>query len=133
MFEDLKTSYNLSHGIDMNYKIFSLVLKDDTYQTVGVLSFYTIFSEIFIDMIWVQEKCRRKGLGKMLVQELENRFLDQGFNNINLCTYDFQMPEFYRECGFELEFTRKNEQNPQFTKYFFVKFFENDIQKQGLI
>lgn len=31
--------------------------------------------------------------------------------------------EFYKKCGFEVEFIRENKENPNLTKYFLVKYF----------
>ncbi|MDR1254909.1 MAG: GNAT family N-acetyltransferase [Puniceicoccales bacterium] len=50
---------------------------------------------------------QKKGYGRKLLQELELQFEGKGFWNINLCTSEFQAPEFYKKCGFELEFIRK--------------------------
>jgi ribosomal protein S18 acetylase RimI-like enzyme len=125
--------YEKKHGVTVNYRQFSLVLSLDNNEPVGVLTAYTAFSEIYIDDIWVDSKHRREGLGKMLMDYLENHFKDKGFNNINLVTSQFQAPEFYLKCGYELEFVRKNLINPKFTKYFYIKYFDNIKQTQGLI
>ena len=130
MQEDL-VKYEASCGIDVNYKSFSLLLREGD-DIVGVLKAYTAFSEIYIDDIWVDSNHRRKGFGKHLIEELLNHFEGKGFNNINLCTSAFQAPEFYKKCGFELEFVRENIQNPKLTKYFFVRFFKNQNQTQGI-
>ena len=132
MLQDL-WRYDSSRGINMNYNKYSFILKNDVGQAIGVLSHYTIFAEVFIDMLWIDARYRGRGLGKTLVQKLEDKYKNQGFNNINLCTYAFQAPEFYEKCGFTLEFIRENKLNPSFTKYFFVKFFEESVQKQGLV
>lgn len=63
---------------------------------------------------------------------LESRFAGQGFNNINLVTSAFQAPAFYQKCGYTLEYVRKNAVNPQLSKAFFVKFFTDEVQTQGL-
>ena len=42
-------------------------------------------------------------------------------------------PEFYKKCGFIVEFVRENKFNSKLTKTFFVKYFENKIQKQGIL
>ena len=31
--------------------------------------------------------------------------------------------EFYKKCGFDVEFIRENNDNPKLNKYFFVKYF----------
>lgn len=133
MSKDL-IKYESSHGIDVNYRKGHIVFSDNTNDTIyGVLSYYTCFSEVYIDDIWVSDKYRGQGFGKQLLHELEKKFSGQGFNNINCVTSHFQAPEFYKKCGFSLEFTRINNKNPKLTKYFFVKFFNEDTETQGLI
>ncbi len=125
-------AYETSYGIDVNYKKFSLVMKEEG-QVIGVLNAFTAFSEIYIDDMWIHSSCRKKGYGRKLIKNLEDTFKNQGFNNINLVTSAFQAPEFYKKCGFTLEFTRENKANPELTKYFFVKFFDNKNQYQGIL
>jgi ribosomal protein S18 acetylase RimI-like enzyme len=86
-----------------------------------------------VDDMWVDSSCRGKGYGRKLLQELENRFEGKGFNNINLVTSAFSAPEFYKKCGFIVEFVRENKINPQLTKTFFIKYFKNEHQTQGII
>lgn len=132
MSQDL-VAYESSHGIDVNYKKFSLVLKDDLSNVLGVLNAFTAFSEIYVDDMWVHSSCRGKGYGKKLLQALENHFEGQGFNNINLVTSAFNAPEFYKKCGFVVEFVRENKFNPKLTKTFFIKYFKNEHQTQGIL
>ena len=132
MTKDL-IEYESSQGIDVNYKRFALVLSDDNDEVIGVLNAYTAFAEVYIDDMWVYSIHRGKGYGRKLISELEDLFKGRGFNNINLCTNTFNAPDFYKKCGFQLEFTRKNLKNPKLTKYFFVKFFDDEIQTQGVL
>jgi ribosomal protein S18 acetylase RimI-like enzyme len=125
-------AYESSHGIDVNYKRFSLILSDNN-NVIGVLNAYTAFAEIYIDDLWVEASSRGKGYGKKLIEELENLFEGKGFNNINLVTSQFQAPGFYKKCGFQVEFIRKNNSNPKLTKTFFIKYFKNEAQTQGII
>lgn len=126
-------NYERGQGIDVNYRTFSVILKINADEVVGILNAYTAFSEVYIDDIWIDSSYRNQGYGQKLIEALETHFKGQGFNNINLVTSHFQAPEFYKKCGFELEFVRKNLKNPQLTKYFFVKYFNDEIQTQGLI
>lgn len=98
MRKDL-VEYGSSHGIDVNYKKFALVLKDESGNTLGVLNAFTAFSEVYVDDMWVDSSCRGKGYGRKLLQELENRFEGKGFNNINLVTSAFNAPEPGYRCS----------------------------------
>ena len=42
------------------------------------------------------------------MEAVENHFKDKNFENINLTTYEFQAPEFYKKCGYKVEFIREN-------------------------
>lgn len=132
MREEL-VEYETSHGIDVNFKRFALVLKNSADKVIGVLNAFTAFSEIYIDDMWVDKLERGKGYGRKLIQTLEDRFEGKGFNNINLVTSAFQAPDFYKKCGFSVEFIRENKVNPRLTKTFFIKYFNNQTQTQGIL
>lgn len=59
----------------------------------------------------------------MKIKAVEEYYKDKDFENINLTTYAFQAPEFYKKCGFEVEFVRNSKENFKLTKYFLVKYF----------
>ncbi|KTD05163.1 GNAT family N-acetyltransferase [Fluoribacter gormanii] len=132
MREDL-IAYETTHGIDVNYKPFCFVLRDKNQKVCGALSAFTAFAEIYIDDMWVHQHHRGKGYGKKLLQALEAQFQGKGYNNINLVTSAFQAPDFYKKCGFQVEFIRENTKNPKLTKTFFIKYFKDEIQKQGIL
>lgn len=126
--------YEKKHGVKVNYRQFSLILTEqkNACLPLGILTAYTAYSEIYIDDLWVHRQYRKKGYGTQLLTYLEQHFTDKGFHNINLVTSAFQAPDFYSKCGYELEFIRKNITNPQLSKYFFVKYFSNKTQTQGI-
>lgn len=132
MQKDLN-QYEASHGINVNYRKLSLLATDKDGNAIAVLNAYTAFSEVYVDDIWVETSFRRKGIGRKLMQHLEDHFKGKGFNNINLVTSAFQAPEFYKKCGFSVEFVRTNTKNPKLTKTFFVKYFKDEVQTQGIL
>lgn len=132
MRDDL-IEYESQHGIDVNFKRFALVLTNNAGKVFGVLSAFTAFSEIYINDMWVHKSQRGKGYGRKLIATLEENFEGKCFNNMNLVTSAFQAPEFYKKCGFIVEFVRENKINSKLTKTFFVKYFKNVIQLQGVV
>ncbi len=125
--------YETTHGISCNYKKFSLLIKIDKNKTIGVLSAYAAFAEIYVDDLWVDCSYRKQGYGRKLLEVLEDHFNGQGYNNINLITSQFQAPEFYKKCGFKIEFIRHNKHNPKLSKTFFIKYFDDEMQTQGVL
>ncbi len=108
--------------VTCNYTPFAFIAMEDD-EFVGIITGNSYYKEIHISELIVLEKYRNKQIGSKLVQAVEDYYKDKGFENINLTTYGFQAPEFYRKCGYEVEFVRKNKENPKLNKYFLVKYF----------
>ncbi|WP_051544481.1 GNAT family N-acetyltransferase [Legionella cherrii] len=121
------------NGIVCNYALFYIAARDKENHLVGLLTAYTAFAEIYVEDLWVHSNYRKHKIGSTLLETLENQFKGKGYNNINLVTSAFQAPEFYKKCGYEVEFVRENKHHPKLTKTFFIKYFEDDIQHQGII
>lgn len=126
-------SHEKEHGKLCDYKKFTLVLRDKTKSIMGVLHAYTVYAEVYVEDLWVSERSRKKGYGRKLLKALEDHFKGKGFHNINLVTSAFQAPGFYPKCGFIKEFVRENKSNPQLTKTFFIKYFDDEEQTKGLL
>ncbi|MBM3146511.1 MAG: GNAT family N-acetyltransferase [Actinobacteria bacterium] len=113
--------YEHEHGVEIDYRRFGFILADEDGNVFGALNAYTAYSEVCIEDLWVEGSVRRMGYGTQLLHALEGRFAGSQYDNINLVTNEFQAPEFYRRCGYEVEFIRVNEANRKLTKYFFIK------------
>lgn len=120
-FEKYETKYRVA----CNYTPFYFVAKEND-EIVGVITGFTCFLEIYIDDLIVMENYRGKNIGTQLIKIVEKYYKNYGLNNINLCTYEFQAPKFYEKLGFQLEFIRKNKDNPKLNKYYYVKFFDEN-------
>ena len=120
--DKLLSLHDIENGVEYNFKRFSFVAKEDDRE-IGYVTGFSYYSEVTINNLIVLEKYRGQGVGTRLIEHAEKHFKDKGFNNINLVTNEFQAPKFYEKCGFDLEFIRKNKENPKLTKYFYVKYF----------
>ncbi len=121
--DELLTEYDTENGVKYNFRRFAFVANDGDLK-VGYLTGYSYYSEVTINNIIVIEKYRNKGIGSSLIKRVVDYYKNKNFNNVNLVTNEFQAPNFYKKCGFDLEFVRKNNKNPKLTKYFFIKYFK---------
>ncbi len=124
-------AYEADHGVVCDYTPFSVMLRNRAGKTVGALSAYSAYAEIYVDDVWIDAAYRQRGLGTKLLRALEAHYNGQGFNNINLVTNRFQAAGFYEKCGFEVEFVRENKHHPKLSKIFLVKYFGSGDQHQG--
>ncbi len=105
-----------------NYTPFNFIAKENN-KIIGVITGHSYYKEVYIEDLIILQQYRNKHIGSNLIKSVEEFFKDKGFENINLTTYNFQAPEFYKKCGFKIEFVRENKENSKLNKYFFVKNF----------
>ncbi len=114
--------YAIKNDVTCDYRPFCFVAKDGE-KIIGILTGKTYYKEVNVGDLVILEEYRNKHIGSQLMHKVEEYYKDKGFENINLTTYEFQAPEFYKKCGFTLEFIRENKENKKLSKYFFVKYF----------
>jgi ribosomal protein S18 acetylase RimI-like enzyme len=117
--ENLHNKYEEQKDAKCDYKKWGFYIEEDG-KIIGAITGYTCWTEVYIDDLGIDKKYRGKGYGKKLVEKVEEHFKNTKYKNIALSTNEFQAPEFYKKCGYKLEFVRKKK-NPKFNKYFFNK------------
>ena len=120
MINEEFTKYSNKHKVECGYVECCFVAKEDE-KIIGLITAHTFYKDMHVDDLVVLEEYRNKNIGSMLLNAMEKHCKDKGFENINLTTYAFQAPEFYKKCGYSLEFIRENKNNPKLSKYFFIK------------
>ncbi len=106
-------------GYELGGKI-ELGIRLDGKLVAGLLGYTTLFHILYVETVWVDADCRRRGLGSALLRELERRAAHMGVNLIRLDTFDWQGYEFYKACGYE-EAGRYTEPRDGYSEYFFIK------------
>ena len=105
---------------DIKFKAFAYAVKDND-NIIGGIHGWRAFDEIYIDELCIDKSIRGQGIGKKLLELVEKEVNDGECENINLITNEFQGAiEFYKKCGFEIEFVRHHKNN-KFTKYYMIK------------
>jgi len=86
----------------------------------GLDACMTVFKILYVSTVYVDEKYRRMGYGKALIQEMEKRAKALGANIIRLDTFNWQGKEFYQAMNYEQAGYYKNELD-NYEEYFFIK------------
>ena len=113
--------YAIKNEVTCNYRPFNFIAKDGD-KVIGLITGHSYYKEVYIGDLIVLEEYRHQHIGKKLMEMVENHYKDKGFENINLTTYNFQAPEFYKKCGYKVDFVRENKENPKLNKYYLVKY-----------
>jgi ribosomal protein S18 acetylase RimI-like enzyme len=77
-------------------------------QIVGGLVARMFLGWLFIELLWVSDQRRQKGLGRSLMQKAESEARKRGIRNAYLDTLSFQAPGFYKKLGYR-EFGKLND------------------------
>ncbi len=70
-------------------------------ELLGGLVGLGFWNGLFIDLLWVEESSRRRGIGTALMQAAESQARKRGWQVCFLSTFTFQAPEYYRRLGYE--------------------------------
>lgn len=95
-------------------------IEEDGVIIAGLDACITAFKILYVSTIFVDEKHRRKGYGKLLIEEMEKRAKDMGVNTIRLDTFSWQGKEFYEALNYKVVGFYENKVDG-YAEYFFVK------------
>ena len=85
-----------------------MVTAEERGKVVGGLVGETYLDWLAIEILWIADEYRRKGLGRQLVERAETEARKRGARNVYLNTFSFQAPGFYAKLGY-IEFGRLND------------------------
>lgn len=79
-----------------------IILSDEAETIIAGLDGESLNHWLWIDIIWVRDDLRLKGLGSQLMDAAEEEARRRGHIGIYLDTYDFQALDFYKTRGYEV-------------------------------
>ncbi|MBN1135838.1 MAG: GNAT family N-acetyltransferase [Anaerolineae bacterium] len=79
-----------------------LVVKDATGQVMGGLLAWTTLRNMILDDVWLDERCRGRGLGARLMTEAERIARRAGCIACQTYSFSFQAPQFFQRLGYEV-------------------------------
>jgi GNAT superfamily N-acetyltransferase len=93
-------NYNLQHAPATGYQSLTLVLRDPDQAVVGGLLGETYWGWLHIDILWLDERVRRKGYGSEILAMAEQEAVQRGCGHAFLDTLSFQALPFYQKAGY---------------------------------
>ena len=115
--------YNAPFLRNPSYSYFGIFLREDGPVLPGTIRAGLIghcyAGWLFVNLLWVHEDLRRRGVGQRLLEEAEWHGREFGCHSSFLDTFSFQGPVFYPKFGYE-EFARLD-YPPDHQRIFFRK------------
>ena len=99
--EALKHFNDAQVGSD-NHTPINIVEYDKEGNVIGGIIGGTYWGWMHIDVLWVHEDFRKKGIGSKLLVEAENEAIRRGCHHVHLDTMSWQAPEFYLNHGYRV-------------------------------
>ncbi len=93
---------------------------NDGKLIAGLDASMTAFKILYLSTLFVDEDYRGQGVGKALLERVEEEALKLGANMIRLDTFNWQGRDFYRSLGYEEVGSYKNDLDG-FSEHFFLK------------
>ncbi len=80
----------------------NIVEYDADGNIIGGILGGTYWGWMYIDILWVHENHRGKGIGSKLLTEAETEAKARGCHHVHLDTMSWQAPEFYKKHGYTI-------------------------------
>ncbi len=93
-------AYNRRHAEAPDFRPLVLAARSTEGTIIGGLVAETGWRWLHIDLLWVAENHRGRGLGRRLLHSAENEARARGAGHAYLDTFDFQARPFYEREGY---------------------------------
>ena len=94
--------------------------EEDGRLIAGLDACITAYRILYVSTVFVDEEYRRRGIGTLLVREMEKRARQMGATMIRLDTFSWQGKEFYEALGYQTVGSYENAAEG-YAEYFFLK------------
>ena len=80
----------------------AIVEYDGDGNIIGGILGGTYWGWMYVDILWVHEDHRKRGIGSMLLHAAEKEAVRRGCHHVHLDTMSWQAPDFYKKHGYEV-------------------------------
>jgi GNAT superfamily N-acetyltransferase len=118
--------YNASQAGPLNDARYVLTVRSADQRLIGGLVAMQYWNGMFIELLWVAEEMRRRGLGTQLMRRAESDLATRGGEIVFLSTWSFQAPAFYERLGYSA-FGKLEGMPPGATRTWYYKRLRSDV------
>lgn len=90
---------NVVHEPDTRFAVFA---RDNSGKVIGGIRANAFWNYCIIELLWLSDAARGKGIGRQLMNEAEAHARELGFEFARTETLDFQAKSFYEKLGYEV-------------------------------
>ncbi|MCB9159209.1 MAG: GNAT family N-acetyltransferase [Caldilineaceae bacterium] len=113
-------AFNRRVAGDVNYRPLNIFVRDDAGTVIGGLLGATYWTWLAIEILWLHEDLRGRGLGTQLVTMAEQEATRRGARHTQVDTVDFQALGFYQKLGYAV-FGQLEDCPEGHTRYYLAK------------
>jgi GNAT superfamily N-acetyltransferase len=121
-------AFNRRHAGEDHHRLLAVFCRDETGEIVAGLTGGTCWGWLVVDLLWVREDLRGRGIGGRLLATAEQEAIRRGCTGAFLDTLDFQAPAFYQKRGYSV-FGELPGLPPGHVRYYLAKRF--DLGRSG--
>ena len=96
------TQFNREHVGDDGLAPLNIVEYNAEGEIIGGILGGTYWGWMYVDILWVHEDHRGKGIGSKLLTEAEKEAKARGCHHVHLDTMSWQAPDFYNKHGYSV-------------------------------
>lgn len=105
-----------------NHELLNIVEYDENGNIIAGILGGTYWGWMHIDILWVNENFRKKGIGSKLLKSAEEKARKRGCHSVHVDTMSWQAPEFYKTHGYKI-ISELNDIPAVYKKYHLIKRF----------
>ena len=102
MIREALFEFNREKVGDDGHTPLNIVEYDADGNIIGGIIGGTYWGWMYVDILWVHEDHRGKGIGTKLLTEAETEAKARGCHHVHLDTMSWQAPDFYKKQGYSI-------------------------------
>lgn len=85
-----------------SHELLNIVEYDEAKNVIAGILGGTYWGWMHLDILWVDEKHRKTGIGSRLLKAAEEEAIRRGCHSVHVDTMSWQAPEFYKKHGYRI-------------------------------